>query len=121
VRRLIEMAKDRGIDVETWALTKSFQHLMGPAAEAKFLGKSFRTLWWGAAAADDRKYVVRDCGMAGVNSDDRSVSDAHLRTQNSPGRLAGVLYVFRSRIFDRQIITQSRVLVAKTIIRPKII
>jgi hypothetical protein len=70
LRTLFTKAKAQGVDVERWPLLKSFQDMMGPAAEAKFLGKPFRIVWFGTSAGDDRNYVVRNCGLAGINSDD---------------------------------------------------
>jgi hypothetical protein len=109
VRRLVADAKARGMDVEKWARAKTLIIVCGPAAEAKYRGKPTRVIWFQTSSADDRNDAIRDCGFAGINSDDvvpdaiakadaalarpnvwaavRGIADAVLRTKT--GKVSG--------------------------------
>lgn len=66
VPRILEKAAAQGLDVAGWFRAKSLTNIMGPLAEAKFLGKPFDQVWNDYSAEDDVRAVVKDAKLAGI-------------------------------------------------------
>ena len=45
VARILQKARGAGLDVDDWFRAKGFSNVLGPMAEAKFLGKPFESVW----------------------------------------------------------------------------
>ncbi|WIW45407.1 hypothetical protein ML401_28760 [Bradyrhizobium sp. 62B] len=56
-----------GIDPLEWASVRLFEITSGAAAQAKFAGVSFDSVWFDVGCSDDRQKVVETCQRIGLN------------------------------------------------------
>lgn len=66
VIELIAKARDAGLDVDGWFRAKALSTILGPMAEAKLLGKPFKTVWSGYQSQGDIKATIEEgliCSM----------------------------------------------------------
>jgi hypothetical protein len=69
--QFVAAARAAGADVNAWVRAKAV--MMGPAAEARLLGRHMREVWRSQACAGDRRDFVRDCIFAGLDHAGTSV------------------------------------------------
>jgi hypothetical protein len=63
---ILANARAAGLDCETWLAARLLMGLMGGAAEAKLLGKTFNEVWQSYECESDMKEAVKDCMLAGI-------------------------------------------------------
>jgi hypothetical protein len=63
---ILTNARAAGLDCETWLTARLLMGLIGGAAEAKLLGKSFNEVWQSYECESDMKEAVKDCVLVGI-------------------------------------------------------
>jgi hypothetical protein len=56
-----------GIDPLEWASVRLFEITAGAAAQAKFTGVSFDSVWYDGGCSDDRQKAIETCRRIGLN------------------------------------------------------
>jgi hypothetical protein len=67
LQRLITKARAAGIDVDGWLRAKAISNLLGPMAEAKFLGRSSDQMLYDFAAQTDIEDTASEARLAGLS------------------------------------------------------
>jgi hypothetical protein len=66
IARILVKAREAGLDVDDWFRAKAFSNVLGPMAEAKFLGKPFGLVWNEYTSECDISASVMQGTLAGL-------------------------------------------------------